>query len=158
MLLLLATACGGSTVASSGSPGPGGAGGSGAGGSDAGVEGSAGHAGSGGGFSIDAGDAYAPPNPWADSGPIDAGVFDCNGACCDGTTHYCQITSGGAAPVFGTPPEAGLTCGDAGTNNWCVPLPSACVGAPSCGCIVAPYAGCQCAPTGGGITVTCIFP
>lgn len=153
VLLLLATACGGSTAVS-GTPGAGGS----EAGADASAGGSAGNAGSTG---VDAGSSDASvDNPWADSGTIDAGVFDCMGMCCDGTTHYCRKASGGPAPAFGTPPEAGpVTCSDAGTSNWCVPLPAACVGAPSCACLgMTPPGPCSCADTGGGITVTCVFP
>ena len=153
LLLLMATACGGSTSAYSGT--------SGAGGSDAGAEATTGgSAGSAGSTGIDAGGSDAAVyNPRADSGTIDAGLFDCDGMCCEGATHYCRIVSGGAAPIFGTPPEAGLTCSDAGTSTRCIPLPSQCVGAPSCACVGTQYGGaCQCDSTGGGVTVQCYAP
>ena len=148
-LLLLATACGSSSSAAGGA----------AGNTDSGAAGSAGATGSGGAVGLDAGgDAFV--NPWADAGPIEAGVFDCEGMCCDGTTHYCRITYAGASPVFGAPPDAGAVCSDAGAATQCVPLPAGCAAAPSCACIgaQAPNATCSCDDQAGGITLKCYYP
>jgi hypothetical protein len=152
----LAAGCGSSSSANGGGAGAGGS--AAAGGGAAGGGAAAGSAGLPG---FDAAPDSPAANPWPDSGTIDAGVFDCDGVCCDGTTHYCHIDYAGASPIFGSPPDAGLACSDAGANTHCVPLPADCTGSPSCACVGAHeqyLPSCTCDDQGGGLTVKCYYP
>lgn len=86
----------------------------------------------------------------------DAGLFDCGGCACDGTTHYCAQASGGHV----LPPADAAACPepDGGSGFGCQPLPAACGGVPTCGCLPQTSDACSCEDVGGGLQVMCVYP
>lgn len=109
-----------------------------------------------GGGGVDAGSDASDGGPFVQ----DAGMFDCRGCGCDGTTHYCVNIAAGAQGVkpFGTGECQDVT--DPGKEG-CHPLPSACAGVPACGCLPSPmpgYGACFCDDVGGGLSYNCALP
>lgn len=106
-------------------------------------------------------DLYVDPIVLGDAG----GLFLCNACICDGTTHYCDDSSGpGGAPfladasAFG---DAGLC---AASNTSCLGLPDACAAQPSCECMLANAqfhgGACSCRrdDSGAGLIYGCAIP
>lgn len=156
VLVLLAAACGSTTITTGSDAGKDASAGS-AGASDSGTDAAA----ASGGFANIGGDATIEPgSTWADSGPIDGGPFDCAGCICDGATSFCYLASAGApAPILRGLTDAAV-CDDSGASR-CFALPAACAGNPSCACLGATQQfspACTCDDSGGGITVHCAFP
>ncbi len=160
-------ACGGSTEESGGKGGSGGAtGGSGGatGGSGGNLGGSGGATGGSGGTSTggNAGSSFGGAGGLDASSDVvvlqDAGWFDCGGCACDGTTHYCVESSGGAAKLPPLPDAS--TCADSGTTfGGCNPLPATCPTPATCDCLTMPVPGaCFCSDAGGGLLVKCMMP
>jgi hypothetical protein len=134
----------------------GGSGGTSAGGGSGGTNGGA----SGfGGIPLGGGAGTSPIDASDGAVVSDAGWFQCGGCACDGTTHYCIHTSGGAANPMPPPDDAAVCDYDAATgSNGCVPLPAGC-DPPSCDCVGVPFGGaCTCTDAGGGILVQCFLP
>jgi hypothetical protein len=87
--------------------------------------------------------------------PFVPGPFDCAGCLCDGATHFCLVAHGGSPPP---PPPPEPLCPEDASDGPCFPLPSACMGHPSCACAnPAPYPPglCFCTEAGGGVSVSC---
>jgi hypothetical protein len=140
---------------------------------------------------IDGGRPFTPDAGFGDGGAADTGTpfngggdFLCSGCVCDGTLRFCEMSSGGQAPVV----DAGDDDADAGSDDAsdaddagdvddadagppaceseaaasaCMAIPLACLPKPTCECIVAHVAPeCSCAvdPSGNGLVVTCVFP
>ena len=85
--------------------------------------------------------------------PPDAGAFACaDGGSCDVATEFCQLVEGGA--------DTG-----AGPVGQCLPLPGACLSAPSCACLIKnqgpmtyPVSLATCTDTSGQILSTIGLP
>jgi hypothetical protein len=67
---------------------------------------------------------------------------------CDSSTTYCKVSEGGAAGADG----------GSKTTYACTPFPLTCGKNPSCQCLGITTPGCKCDDSGGGLTVTCMFP
>ena len=156
LAVVILTACGGTSRNDAATDAAAGSGGTNASGGTSGSSSSGGSAGSGAviGIAGSGGQAGAA----ADGGisVADAGLFDCFGCACDGTTSYCYSQSAGlGAPPL---PDAGACLGQDAGDSHCMPLPDTCVGAPSCGCLPQNLAWCTCEDVGGGLQVTCNYP
>jgi hypothetical protein len=129
---------GSSSGGSSSSGGGGGSGSSGSGGSGSSSSSSGSSGGSGGSSSSSS--SGSSSGGGIDAGP---GTFACGPALtCDGRTHYCNLTEGGA------------TTPDGGTNRSysCIAIPLKCLTNPTCACIAT--GGEQCSESSGDVTVT----
>jgi hypothetical protein len=92
-------------------------------------------------------DGYAEkPVAYAGDCAVDAGVpFPCGASLtCDSATQYCKVAEGG--PCCNPP------------SYSCESIPPACTQDASCGCIQAAVSGQDCSESGGGVTVTFLYP